>query len=1088
MTFPLAPLAVEADILLASTWTQITNYVYQREGTSPPAGTGRGRPDETTEVNPSSLTAELNNRGGQFSVKNPTGEYYGLLSRNTPIRLSVPAQYTYLRLENDNESACTCPTSSALNLSGDFDLRIDFRQSGFMRNYAGVPDTILASKAGASGEYSWVVQINGNGTISLYWSANGTALNSVTSTMPVPVGRLTLRITLQVSTGTVTFYTGPASNAASASNWTLLGSSAVFGATSIYATTADVAAGNTSSTALAAWGLLGSVYELALYSGIGGTLVAHPVFTSQPAAASSFADTQGNTWTLYGTAELSGRSYRYHGEMSSLPVAWDVSGNDVRVPLESGGILRRLGQGDAPLYSPMKRALLSQSGTLALVAYWPCEDLQGSTVIGSALGGPLMQVTGGTGDGTTTTSGPAFAANSSFLCSNALPTLNGSSWYGQVPRYTSNGSIVVRFPMQVNTVPSGNRDIIRIITTGTCQEISVRVYSTTSMGIYGNTSAGVTEFTSGSVNFGADLPSGEISGTTLWCSIELQPSGSTVDYTLAILYPGATTAYTYSGSYTGTIGNVTAVYANPAGVYTDSVIGHISVQSAWESLFNLGGPLDAWQGELAGERFMRLCSENSIPCRVYGAPDVTVAMGAQSIDTLTDLLQECEDADRGQIFEPRRSYGIGYRTQASMLYQAPAVTLNYSAAVLGQDDGTIMQPTYDDQYTRNDLIVQRASSQVSGASFQYQLNDGSAMSISPPPTGAGDYSNTESVNVEFDTQLPDMACWMVHIGTVDEARWPSLPINLARPQVAGTALYWAILEADIGDFIEVVNLPGQLPPDPVKQLLWDTKESFGGFWYQMAWTGVPESPYEVAVYNDPVYGRADTDGSALASPAATGAAPAMWGGPDGDGWSGWAGTQATVAVSGTELVITSSGGTGGFWQAYGPAQPCTAGETIAVVAVLTAQQALGAVAVGVHIGGASDTYTASAAVAVTSGEEVILVVTATAVTGQTDWQPYVIDNENSAAGYMMTAAQVYGGVTSTLSVETTATGDPLWTTSSSDFPFDVEAAGERITVAAVTGSSSPQTFEAIRAVNGVIKSQAAGASVRLWFPPVYAML
>ena len=40
-------------------------------------------------------------------------------------------------------------------------------------------------------------------------------------------------------------------------------------------------------------------------------------------------------------------------------------------------------------------------------------------------------------------------------------------------------------------------------------------------------------------------------------------------------------------------------------------------------------------------------------------------MGAQAIDTLGNLLQACEDADRGQIFEPRQALALGYRTLAS---------------------------------------------------------------------------------------------------------------------------------------------------------------------------------------------------------------------------------------------------------------------------------------------------------------------------------------------------------------------------------------------------------------------------------------
>lgn len=948
--WPLSPLDVEVGMDLGNGgWTDITPYVYQRDGSSAPIAITRGRPDEATQANPSAMTCELNNRDGRFTVRNPAGAYYGLLSRNTPIRVSVPAQASYLRSETDQLSSAWCPDNSRLHITGDLDLRLDLHVTHW-------GSSILAAKFdGSASQNCWYVTLGSEGLLNLGWSPAGTVAgqSSAQSTLPVPMGRLTIRVTLQASTGTVTFYTAAPGNADSSTGWTQLGSAAVTGATSVFAGTAALSVGNvppawySNQGTATEYGTYGSIYEAELRSGIGGTVVAHPVFTAQTAGATSFTDAPGNAWTLAGTAEISDRSYRYHGEMSSLPPAWDTSGEDMHVPLAAGGILRRLGQGDAPLNSPMKRALLAQSGDLAVVAYWPCEDLQGATSIGSATGGPLMAVSGGTGDGSVTTTGPAFAASSAFLGSNSLPTLNGSSWYGGVPAYESNGSIVVRFLMDLgSTIPAGNRDLFRIITTGTCQEISMRVYSATNIGVYGNNSGGSSVFTSGSVNFGPDMPSGTVQGTTLWVSIELQPgTGSTVDYSLVVLYPGATTAYAFNGTFTGTIGNVSAVYVDPAQVYTDTVIGHVSVQSAWESLFNLASPLNAWQGETAGDRFARLCGENSIPCRIYGPQATTVPMGAQSIDTLTDLLQECETADRGQIFEPRRSYGVGYRTQASMLQQAAAVTLDYSQAMLGADSSTILQPTYDDLLTRNDETVQRSSSQVSGASFQYQLNDGSPMSISPPPAGVGDYSDTESVNVQADAQLPDMASWMVHIGTVDEARWPSVPVNMARAEVAG--VYYEVLESDIGDFFGVINPPSQMPPDEIRQLLWEIAENLGGFWYQLTWGAVPESPYETGVYNDPVYGRADTDGSAL------------------------------------HTAVTSA---------------------------------------------------------------------ATSLTVATD------------AGY------------------------PVWTTAAADFPFDIAIGGERMTVTGITGASSPQAFTVTRSVNGVVKSQAAGADVRLWFPPVYAML
>jgi hypothetical protein len=69
----------------------------------------------------------------------------------------------------------------------------------------------------------------------------------------------------------------------------------------------------------------------------------------------------------------------------------------------------------------------------------------------------------------------------------------------------------------------------------------------------------------------------------------------------------------------------------------------------------------------------------------------------------------------------------------------------------------------------------------------------------------------------------------------------------------------------------------------------------------------------------------------------------------------------------------------------------------------------------------------------------------------------------------------------------TATGNALWTTDSNAFPFDVNIAGERVTVTNITGASSPQTFTVTRSINGVVKAQSSGADVRLWDTPRWAL-
>lgn len=79
-------------------------------------------------------------------------------------------------------------------------------------------------------------------------------------------------------------------------------------------------------------------------------------------------------------------------------------------------------------------------------------------------------------------------------------------------------------------------------------------------------------------------------------------------------------------------------------------------------------------------------------------------------------------------------------------------------------------------------------------------------------------------------------------------------------------------------------------------------------------------------------------------------------------------------------------------------------------------------------------------------------------------------------------------VATSLSVATES-GHALWVTGSGSpqFSFDITVGGERMTVTAISGGSSPQTFTVTRSVNGVVKSHSAAAPVRLWTPGRYAL-
>src|SRR5690606_4898926 len=56
--------------------------------------------------------------------------------------------------------------------------------------------------------------------------------------------------------------------------------------------------------------------------------------------------------------------------VSEWPLRWDLSGNDVWLPIEASGPLRRLSQGRGPARSALRRFIVARNP----VAYWPLTD------------------------------------------------------------------------------------------------------------------------------------------------------------------------------------------------------------------------------------------------------------------------------------------------------------------------------------------------------------------------------------------------------------------------------------------------------------------------------------------------------------------------------------------------------------------------------------------------------------------------------------------------------------------------------------------------------------------------------------------
>src|SRR5882762_9914067 len=79
-------LTILVELFISGAWTDITPYVYQRDRIS----ITRGRQNEGQNVDAASCKLTLDNRDGRWCARNPTSPYYGLIGRNTLLRVTAP--------------------------------------------------------------------------------------------------------------------------------------------------------------------------------------------------------------------------------------------------------------------------------------------------------------------------------------------------------------------------------------------------------------------------------------------------------------------------------------------------------------------------------------------------------------------------------------------------------------------------------------------------------------------------------------------------------------------------------------------------------------------------------------------------------------------------------------------------------------------------------------------------------------------------------------------------------------------------------------------------------------------------------------
>lgn len=834
------------ELKVGSTWTDITTYVRYQDMIQ----ISRGRRAEASQADASSCSMTLDNRDGRFSPRNPEGPYYGFIGRNTPIRVSIDGGLPYLNLTGAASSRATTPDNAALDVTGDLDVRVEM----FLLDWNVTAQTEVIGKYLTTGnQRSWRFFLDTGGYPTLTWSNDGSTLHTSTSTSALATNgrnRMAIRFTIDVNDGSgnnvVKFYTADTLGG----TYTQLGSTVTtVGTTSIFSSTATLDIGDINNSTLTP--MTGRVYKAQMRNGIAGSVVANPDFTAQTVGATSFADSAGRTWSVTSPASVSNRKIRFEGEVASWPVEWDISGKDVVTKIEAAGITRRLTQTESPLRSPLYREFTNPTRT-HILSYWPMEDSEGSTTFAAGITGQPPSTWGGI---------PTLASASDWPGSTALPVVNDGIIKATVPTYTTTGQTATRMLVKVPAAGVVAESMLfSLTTTGTVKRWEVHVNTAGSLKVFAYD--GENNELLGSVFF-AFAVNGKLKNTLL----ELTQSGANIDwrinltdYTDSFLTSDTISGASVSATLAGyTVGRVSKITIGD-GLLGDTSVGHLTIADQLAAYANTDDAIVGWRGENPSSRVLRLVeTEEGVPFQLQsrGLSGNTMTMGLQGLKTLVDMAREVETSDLGILYEPRDEIGLAYRTRLSLYNQDPKLALDYAQNELA----SAPIPVDDDRYTVNNVTVTREF----GTLYNTALDTGT-LSTQVPPDGVGLYEENVTISLGTDALLPYQAGWRLHLGTIDEARYPQIEMNLRHSTfTSSAAMMDAALEMDIGDRVTIDNPPDWLPPDRIDLLAVGFTETLGALERDITVNCVSESAYHVTYVEGDDYERADTDGSTVAA-------------------------------------------------------------------------------------------------------------------------------------------------------------------------------------------------------------------------------
>jgi hypothetical protein len=794
----------------------ISQYIRHpgNDGGAPISYSG-GKQDEANQIDPSQMTLTLDNRDGRFSTDNLAGPYSRLLDLNTPIRMGVRSWV-----------------------------------DSFTRTVSNDWGTVDAAQlfVWTMSQPTWCNVAGGVGTIAI--PTGNTAVTGVAGRATAKDADITMSIIPAATATGAAYGAGAIVRRLDATNyaWSTLefntaGNTTIKIRQVIAGVTTELAALNpipaSTYTAGVAWKLRTQV------DGNQVRVKAWPVAGSEPTSWQITATitllasaTQGlyaarfagntNAGTTLSVDDYSVTALEFTGGVVSWPLRWDITANNSWAPITAAGILRRLIQGTNPVQSPLRRQL---SNFPDIKGYWSLEDGAAAKTFSTDVpGNPVANFNGVTpaADNSLPGGGPAptiALAGGGIGATTLQPTLS-TGWAGmflfKLPSIPATKTRICRFRC--------NRGIISY------WDIS---FDATSQYVEGFGFDG-TLLTS-AVNVTAPLD------PTLWTAIDLQTDNtvggpSTTTWTSYSHNVGLPTYYFQNGTYASSLA---------AWLWTMSLSGPVgtSFGHIWMGKNSLPFVTDAFSlvssgyaGELASDRFARICGEAGIPATIQ--PGASEAMGPQPKGSTINILRACEKAEYGAMTE--RGAGLEFYPRSARWNATAGITIVKANGEIG----AAPEPVRDDQKLVNKFTM----SQTDGGSAVAQNDD----SISRQ----GEWESSDTINVFSEAVLPNHAAWRVNIGTVTNLRWPQFTLNFARnrlliPFWRGRSYGWKLaITTGLGQLVgnePIVILEGWLAT------LWPN-----------GWTVnlncSPAKVWRSAVSDDTdIYGRVDSDACTLSA-------------------------------------------------------------------------------------------------------------------------------------------------------------------------------------------------------------------------------